>query len=88
MSTRAEWFRYYAERAHPVRRSVAEASAPVAGAAKRTGDQGVAKRATYAREEHAARPSRKSTRKSAHRQKTDVQFRMKRRAAEVQPRVP
>lgn len=44
------------------------------------------KNATYVLEDSAGKPSRKSTRKSSNRQKTDLQYRMKRRVAELKPR--
>ncbi len=83
MTTRAEEFRYLQERAgwnrhaEPVREP--RPKRPDArGASERAG-----KKAQYALEVSAGRPSRKSTRGSANRQKTDVQFRMKRQVSEV-----
>lgn len=46
------------------------------------------KNATYVLEDSAGKPSRKSTRKSSNRQKTDLQYRMKSRTAELKPRAP
>jgi hypothetical protein len=84
MATRTEQFRWQAERSGPKRpprvdkaRTVAEGPHPSARAAKK---------ASYALEITAGKPSRKSSRTSANRQKTDGQFRMKRRIAEAQPR--
>jgi hypothetical protein len=81
--TKAELFRYLAERAGAKRAPapgprVAEAGAPAHHESARAG-----KKAQYAFEVSVGRPSRKSSRKAANRQKNDVQFRMKRRAAEV-----
>jgi hypothetical protein len=85
MSTRAEQFRYEAERAGPKRAkaALAEAAAPrpTHNAGERAG-----RHAAYALEATAGRPSRRSTRKSAHHQKTDAQFRMKGRVADSRPR--
>jgi hypothetical protein len=83
MATRSEWFRYEAQRAHPhgAAPEPQRAKGPAAHESKRSG-----KRAIYALEVGAGRPSRKSTRKAANRQKNDVQFRMKRREAETRPR--
>lgn len=90
MATKAEWFRYGAERAGAKKASAAKkptVAAALAGKAqtephnlsKRSG-----KKALYALEESMGRPSRKSSRKSSNRQKTDVQFRMRREMSEVQ----
>ena len=90
MATRSEWFRYELERSGPKkvkaperRRGRADAST---GAASHNESQRAAKRATYALEPAGGgRPSRKSSRKAANRQKNDVQFRMKRKASEARP---
>ena len=71
--TRAEMFRYLAERSGLKRE---KQPGPKASAA--------AKNALYALEPTSGRASRKSTRKSANRQKTDTQFRMKRQVKEMQ----
>ena len=90
MATKAEWFRYAAERSG----SKKQKSAPTPVAGRRDGtkipeehnvSERAGKNAPYALEAHAGRPSRKSSRKSANRQKTDVQFRMKRKTAEGRP---
>jgi hypothetical protein len=83
MTTRAEWFRYEAQRSHAggAAAEPQKAKRPAEHESKRSG-----KRAIYALEAGAGRPSRKSTRKAANRQKNDVQFRMKRREAESRPR--
>jgi hypothetical protein len=99
MATKAEEFRYWqqrsgpkqAKRAPPPRRDVpvdtakpgVSATDRRAGPRKPSGRAG--KKAVFAFEPSTARPSRKSTRKAANRQKTDVQARLKRRAAEVRP---
>jgi hypothetical protein len=85
--TRAEMFRYLAERSglkrqkqpHPATSEAHRAGEPHNAAAR------AAKNALYALEPTSGRPSRKSTRSSANRQKTDAQFRMKRRNAETVP---
>ncbi len=89
MATKAEWFRYLAERSGPKKAPAAErptVAAALAGKpqtephnlSRRSG-----KKALYALEESAGRASRKSSRKSSNRQKTDVQFRMRREMSEV-----
>ncbi len=78
--TRAELFRYLAERA-----GLKRAPTPTRAAPSGEGSRAAGKNAAYALETSATRASRKSTRKSANRQKTDVQFRLKRRVAEVRP---
>jgi hypothetical protein len=83
MTTKAEWFRYAEQRSHP---HGAPAKPRASEAAPRTRTSSRAGKAVYALEASASRPSRKSTRKSANRQKTDVQFRMKRREGEARPR--
>lgn len=88
MATRAELFRYALERAGPKKAKMeprprgradgADAGTPH-NASIRAG-----KHATYALEDAGGgRPSRKSSRKAANRQKNDVQFRMKKKTAEV-----
>ncbi len=90
MATKSEQFRYQLERSGPKQ--------PKAKA-RRPGERGdgsreplqhnlsrrAGKHASYALEDSAGRPSRKSSRKASNRQKTDVQFRMKRKTAEVRP---
>jgi hypothetical protein len=83
--TRAELFRYLTERAGAKRsprepRPPADAAAGAHHPSPRAG-----KNAQYAFEPSAGRPSRKSTRKAANRQKNDVQFRRKRQVREVRP---
>lgn len=97
MSTKAERFRYDQERSgkklpkrpKPIRRdSPVDTSKPGMSATDRkplmvhTPSEHAGRKATYALEVSATRPSRLSTRKSANRQKNDAQFRQKRRVAE------
>jgi hypothetical protein len=84
MTTRAEWFRYAEQRAHLHEPPAGEQKQATASTGGHRPSRG--RRASYALEESSGRPSRKSTRGSANRQKNDVQFRMKRREAEVRPR--
>jgi hypothetical protein len=89
MATKAEWFRYTAERAGLKKASAAKIPTVAAALAAKgkTEPHNLAtrsgKKAIYALEESAGKPSRKSSRKSSNRQKTDAQFRMKREASEV-----
>jgi hypothetical protein len=88
MATKAEWFRYQAERSGPKLakqpRKKAGPLAPKAHNESAKADQ----KALYVLEDVAkgARPSRKSTRKASNRQKTDVAFRMKSRNAQGEPK--
>jgi hypothetical protein len=98
MATKAEEFRYWQQRSgpkkpkqpprarrdEPVDTSAAGVSATDRRAAARK-PQGRARKAMFALEESAGKPSRKSTRKAANRQKTDVQARIKRRNSESRP---
>lgn len=82
MTTKAEWFRYNQERSKPKPVVVAAAQPPpMPSHAER--------KAAFVRETvmPGARPSRKSTRKSANRQRTDGQFQAKRHLAEASPEV-
>ena len=88
MATKAERFRYEAERsgakkakAAPRRRGRGDGT----GEAQHNVSNRAARKAAYALEPSAGRPSRKSSRKAANRQKNDVQFRMKQEVAEVRP---
>jgi hypothetical protein len=99
MATKAERFRYEIERsgpkkpkqppaprrAKPVETSSPGVSAPGRRAGGRTESIRAGKKAQYALEDSAGKPSRKSTRKASNRQKTDSQMRQKRRTAEVRP---
>jgi hypothetical protein len=82
MATRAEWFRYQAERSGAKKKRAGSGKAPPKPAHDpvRAG-----KKAVWVLEDSAGRPSRKSTRKASNRQKTDVQYRMKRRTSESRP---
>ena len=100
MSTKAEEYRYWQERSgtkKPKRAPRARRDVPVdtsqpgvsatnrrAGPRKPSARAG--KKAVFALEQSAGRPSRKSTRKAANRQKNDVQSRIKRRTGEGRPR--
>jgi hypothetical protein len=88
MATKAEWFRYEAERAGPKKAGASIPTVAAALAAKGMNEPHnlatrSGKKAIYALEDSAGKPSRKSSRKSSNRQKTDAQFRMKREASEV-----
>ncbi len=82
MATRAEWFRYQAERSGAKKSAVPRRATPPEPTHEsvRAG-----KKAVWVLEDCEGRPSRKSTRKASNRQKTDVQFRMKQRTAETRP---
>lgn len=101
MSTKAEEFRYWAERSgakkpkqparlrkdSPVNTAQPGVSATDRKAApNRKPSLRAGKKAMYALEDSATgRPSRKSTRKASNRQRTDAQMRVKRRTEEVRP---
>ncbi len=99
MATKAERFRYEAERsgpkkakqarpprrAKPVDTSLPGASASDRRASGRAESIRAGKKAQYALEDSAGKPSRKSTRKASNRQKTDSQMRVKRRTGEMRP---
>lgn len=100
MSTKAEEFRYWAERSGAkkekaparARRDVpVETALPAVSGTERKArapskaSVRAAKKATVALEESAGRPSRKSTRKSANRQRTDSKMRAKQRTDAVRP---
>jgi hypothetical protein len=100
MATKAEEFRYWQQRSGPkkpkraprdrraasVDTSLAGVSATDRRAGPRKPSARAGRKAVFALEESATRPSRKSTRKAANRQKTDVQARLKRRTSEARPR--
>ena len=96
MATKAERFRYWAERSgpkkpkqapRPRRDAPVDTSQPgVSATDRRAGfprkeSRAVATKAQYAFEPAAAQPSRKSTRKAASRQRTDAKMQAKRRVA-------
>jgi hypothetical protein len=99
MATKAEEFRYWQQRSGPKkakqpprpRRDVTvDTSMPgVSATDRRAGARHAGiragKKALFALETSAGKPSRKSTRKAANRQKTDVQARIKRRTSESRP---
>ncbi len=87
MATRAEWFRYNAERAGPKKPKRVRKAEPGPKAHNLSGKD---RKALYAYEDFApgTRPSRKSSRKSSNRQKTDAKFRLTRARAESVPRRP
>jgi hypothetical protein len=98
VATKAERFRYWAERAGPKKQKspprpkrdfpVDTAKAGTSASDRRAGfprKESAGKRAIYAFEVTGGKPTRKSTRKSGNRQRTDAQMRMKRRTAEVRP---
>ncbi len=87
MATKAEWFRYEAERSGPKKAPRAEKARPGPkphNLAKKDS------KALYAYEDFApgTRPSRKSSRKASNRQKTDAKFRLTRARTESEPRRP
>jgi hypothetical protein len=85
MSTRAEWFRYEQERSGRKQEKTVARTPHDGLPATHNESERAARGAAYALETSPGQqPSRKSTRKSANRQKNDVQFRLKRRVAEVQ----
>lgn len=90
MATRSEWFRYERERSGPKKVKAPERrrgrTDGANAATPHNTSERAAKRATYALEPGGrGKPSRKSSRKAANRQKNDVQFRMKRKAGEARP---
>ena len=100
MATKAEEFRYWTERSGPKKPKTAprpkrdvpvDTSAPGVSATDRRAGAGrkesvrAGKKATYVLEDTKGKPSRRSTRKSSNRQKTDAQMRAKRRTGEVKP---
>ena len=102
MATKAERFRYELERSgpkkpksppRPRRDSPVDTSQPGVSATQRKAaahkeSPRVAKKAGYAFESTAGKPTRKSTRKSANRQRNDSQMRVKARTTEGQPHLP
>lgn len=100
MATKAEQFRYWTERSgpkkqksppRPRRDAVVDTSQPgVSATDRRAGyprkaTPAVAAKAPYVFEPAASRPSRKSTRKSGSRQRTDSKMQAKRRAGLMSP---
>jgi hypothetical protein len=88
MATKAELFRYAAERAGPkLPKRKPQHARPAAGSA-RSESAHAERKATYALEDSAGRPSRMSSRKASHHQRTDAKSQALRRLAEVRPRAP
>lgn len=88
MATRAELFRYAAERAGAKREKKPHpAPRPTRGSA-RSESAHAERKAAYLLEDASGRPSRKSSRKASNRQRNDAKFQAKRRLAEVRPRPP
>jgi hypothetical protein len=100
MSTKAERFRYQAERAGPKqpkapprtrKTTTVDTAAPgVSASDKRAGtprspSEHAGRKAAYKLETSATKPSRKSTRRAANRSKTDSQMRVKARLNEGRP---
>jgi hypothetical protein len=88
MATKAELFRYLSERSGAKRPKQAKRKAGPAEPKRHNLSLRTDRHAGYTYEEAAPgqRPSRKSTRKSENRQKTDVLFRKKQSNAEMAPR--
>jgi hypothetical protein len=90
MSTKAEEFRYWAERSGPKKAKSEGRARPVNGGINGQPSQAreshhADRKAAYVQEDSAGKPSRLSTRKSSNRQKNDSQMREKRKTAEVRP---
>jgi hypothetical protein len=88
MATKSEWYRYVEERSGPKREKQPRPPVDAGEAAPKPHNVSAraGKKALYALETAGEkRPSRKSSRKAANRQKNDVQFRMKRKTAESRP---
>jgi len=87
MATKAEWFRYNSERSGAKRLKQLKKKAGPDEPKVHNLSQKADRKAQYVLEDHApgTRPSRKSSRKASNRQKTDVQFRQRRRTAESKP---
>ncbi|HEU4382280.1 MAG TPA: hypothetical protein VFR85_02160 [Anaeromyxobacteraceae bacterium] len=87
MATKAEWYRYLAERSGPKKLKQLKKKAGPDEPKPHNLSKKADRKAQYVLEDHApgTRPSRKTSRKASNRQKTDVQFRMKREKTEGQP---
>lgn len=81
---KSEWHRYWSERMKTGLAPRAPAADHTAHAHNESDRAG--RHAGYAYEASDGRPSRKSSRKAANRQKNDVQFRNKQRTSESRPR--
>ena len=83
---KSEWHRYWTERMHVGGAPRARDAEPTpAEPHAHNESERAGKKASYAYEATAGRPSRKSSRKGANRQKNDVQFRNKVRTSEGGP---
>jgi hypothetical protein len=92
MATKAEWFRYQSERSGPKRKKTpAKRLSRVEGETgtepARNRSKHAARKALYALEVTlpGAKPSRKSTRRAANRQKNDAPARLRRAVSEGRP---
>lgn len=92
MATKAQRFRYEAERSGPKRtpapaKPIPRVDAETGGNPARNRSKRAARKALYALEVTlpGARPSRKSTRGAANRQQNDAQARLKRAVSESRP---
>jgi hypothetical protein len=88
MATKAEQFRYEAERSGKKRAAKVRRHKRVRSGSARTESRHAEKKAAYRLEDSVGRPSRKSSRKASNRQKTDTKFSGKRRVAETRPPRP
>lgn len=88
MATRAELFRYQAERSGPKRPPHVNHPARAATGSARSESAHAERKAAYTLEDSAGRPSRKSSRKASHHLRTDAKSQALRRLAEVRPRAP
>jgi hypothetical protein len=88
MATRAELFRYQAERSGPKRPPRVTQQARAASGSARSESAHAERKAAYTLEDSAGRPSRKSSRKASHHLRTDAKSQALRRLAEVRPRAP
>jgi hypothetical protein len=82
MTTKAEEFKYWQQRSGPKKAKRAKVT-PRGRDGRESLHAG--RNAAYVLEDSAGKPSRRSTRKSSNRQKTDSQTRAKRWTAEVRP---
>jgi len=92
MATKAQWFRYQAERSGPKRtktpvKPVPRVEGETGTAPARNRSKHAGRKALYALEVTlpGAKPSRKSTRASANRQQNDAQARLRRAVSEGRP---
>jgi hypothetical protein len=88
MATRAEQFRYDAERTGVKQPKHVRQAPRSAGGSARSESAHAGRKATYLLEDAVGRPSRKSSRKASNRQRTDTKSQALRRIAEVRARPP